>query len=114
MYEKPTNRIWIELEIPKSNEHGDTIAAQASILLKLMGVDYSDPAVFWDSHKQSFCFTVDKAGSFYEASDNGHWYNLDYLAGKAIKDGKCFDVDPVDPTTIDTLKALDPLYSKIK
>ena len=93
MYEASNNRIWIELPKPHNNKHGILIAEQACIVLKSMGVDYDTP-VFWDQNKQAYCFTCDSGGGFYEALDNGHWYNLDYLANKAINDGKMVNEKP--------------------
>ena len=78
MKNKP-NRVWIELEQPSSDEEGERRAKQASRMLKRLGVPYCQAVWWWPKHK-AYCFTISTAGCFVEATDNGHWYNLDYLA----------------------------------
>ena len=76
--QKTFNKFWFELELPKKNYDGHEIAKKACILLNKMGIDYTNP-VWWNSKKHCYCFTIDSAGSYVEAGDNGNWYNLDYL-----------------------------------
>jgi len=76
---KKTNRIWIELELPENDKEGHTRAILLSSVLHHLGVKQTN-AVFWFPEKKRYCFTIDEGGSFVEATDNGHWYNLDYLA----------------------------------
>ena len=76
------NRIWIELELPENDKQGEYIAEQACAVLKKMGIEYDTP-VWWNPKKQRYCFTMDSGGSYVIADDNGHWYNLDYLAKHA-------------------------------
>lgn len=73
------NRIWIELDRPLSDVHGEELARKASLMVNRMGVPWPNP-IFWSEHSKMFCFVTDEAGSFEEAGDNGHWYNLDWLA----------------------------------
>lgn len=73
------HRVWIELEQPKNQEDGEKRAALLSAMLKKLGVDRGIyPIVFW-AHG-SYCFTTADSGTFVEASDKGHWFNLDFLA----------------------------------
>ena len=71
------NRVWIELERPSSDEEGERRAELACRMLRRLGVERGTP-VFWHT-KGCYCFTIDEAGSYAEAADNGHWYNLDYF-----------------------------------
>ena len=73
------NRVWIEIERPSSNEEGHERAAKLSKLIKMLGLDYTDKACWWYEDRQCYCFVTDRAGSFTEAADNGHWFNLDYI-----------------------------------
>jgi hypothetical protein len=87
--EMTMNRIWIELEMPWSEgkprriDHalGKRRAELADRAMRKMGIlpDYKGKIVFWYEDKLHYCFTLDYGGSFVEASDSGHWYNLDYL-----------------------------------
>ena len=72
------NRIWIELETDGTNEQNHERARLASVMLKRLGVIYKTP-VFWHEKKCVYCFTIDTAGTFVEAVDRGHWYNLNYF-----------------------------------
>jgi len=78
---KLTNRVWIEIEKPENDKQGHDRAIALGKMLNLLGVPYTQP-VFWFPAKGRYCFQVDSGGSFVEAGDNGHWYNLDYLAEK--------------------------------
>lgn len=88
MTEKP-NRVWIELDYPSIKDFPDTKdavaeerAAKLDKLLRKLGYmpDYKGKLVFWFPKKERFCFTQDYGGSYVEAGDNGHWFNLDYLS----------------------------------
>ncbi len=105
------NRIWIELELPENfdDKKAEKIAKDACIVLNTMGVDYDIP-VWWSSKDKRFCFTMDTAGSFVVADDNGHWYSLDYLAKQARAKMKKVN----NNNERSALYALNPLYSKIK
>jgi len=83
---KPSvNRVWIELEypdtkLPTAEYHrlAKERADRASKMLKRLGVEFGVP-VFWFPDKAAYCFTIDNGGSYVQASDAGHWYNLDYF-----------------------------------
>lgn len=74
------HRVWIELDPPRTNEEGEARAKLLSSMLKRLGADYGrHPAVWWNEHKRCYCFTSSSIGGFWEATDNGHWYNLEYF-----------------------------------
>jgi len=74
------SRVWIELEQPPGSRHdiGHARAKLACNMLRRLGDKHPEP-VFWHEKKHRYCFTIDLAGSFVEAGDNGHWYNLEYF-----------------------------------
>lgn len=81
MSDKP-NRIWFELETPWKgdkfdHELGKARAELATTLLRKLG----DPitAFWWHETDAKYCVTLDSAGSYLSLSDNGHWFNLDYM-----------------------------------
>lgn len=92
------NRFWFEIEYPtkdmgkvvkgRSPEDVDRIgeerAAKACVVLKAIGIDFGPRvnAVWWNKRLKTYCFSTSEAGTFYEASDCGHWFNLDWLADK--------------------------------
>lgn len=76
--EKKPNRVWIELERSGTDEQMSERAQLLSAMLRKLGVTREQP-VFWSPEKQMFCFEIDDAGSFVEAADFGHWYNLDFF-----------------------------------
>lgn len=72
------NRVWIEVEFPKSKEEGELRAKLLSNMLRKLGVTFETPVWWWDD-KGCYCFTIDEAGGFVEGGDSGHWYSLDYF-----------------------------------
>lgn len=74
------NRVWIELERPKNEEEGQHRANLLSDMLKKLGTPEFPKPVFWNTKTSRYCFTIDSAGSFMEAEDDGFWFNLDILA----------------------------------
>jgi len=76
------NRIWLELDPPANNQEGHDRAAALTRMLRRLGIDHGPNrnACWWNERKQRYCFTLDASGTFVEANDHGHWYNLDYLA----------------------------------
>uniref|UniRef100_A0AB74UMT6 Uncharacterized protein n=1 Tax=Caulobacter phage BL57 TaxID=3348355 RepID=A0AB74UMT6_9VIRU len=80
-----SQRVWIELEKPKTAEEGKARAALLSKMLGRLGVEYGRyPAVFWSERDHCYCFTLDGSGMYVNAQDPGHWYNLDFLAGADV------------------------------
>ncbi|AXQ68430.1 hypothetical protein HOT99_gp187 [Caulobacter phage CcrBL10] len=77
-----SNRVWIELEKPKTAEEGKARAALLCKMLGRLGVEFGRyPAVFWSERDGNYAFTLDGGGSYAvcEGADPGHWYNLDYI-----------------------------------
>lgn len=91
------NRVWIELDPPASNDEGHTRAEAACRMLKRCGLDFGANrlAVWWNERKQHYCFTLDGSGTFVEANDHGHWYNLDYFGRQEDHPSSC--VEPTLP-----------------
>ena len=74
------HRVWIELEKSDSDEVNRERADLLSLMLERLGVTDVPHPVWWNAERRCYCFTVSPAGCFYEATDNGHWYNLEYFA----------------------------------
>lgn len=88
------NRIWIELDIwadphaKKGSKAYQTIdhdinrqrAAQLNRMLNRLVLGESDQKdrVWWNEHKVCYCFDIG-GGGYVEASDRGHWFNLEYF-----------------------------------
>lgn len=82
------NRVWIELEQPWGSEGvgidhelGRQRAKLADNMLRklISGFPATVPLCFWLEDEQAYCFTIDEAGGFMQASDGGHWYDLSEL-----------------------------------
>lgn len=82
MSEQKPNRVWMELDRPENDEQGHARAAALTRLLAKLGFQprKGGETVWWWPEKGRYCFTLDEAGGFVEAGDNGHWFNLDYLS----------------------------------
>src|SRR4051812_12999243 len=74
---KAQNRIWIELERPTTKEQGEERARLATTMLRRLGVQQK--SIFWDGHEGRYCYG--DAMGYLTLSDDGHWFNLDYLGG---------------------------------
>jgi hypothetical protein len=89
--QRKRNRFWLELESPLvdgkiDHDLGRYRAESAGALLKVLyPSDYPHYApVWWDEKRCMYAFTIDRAGSYVTASDNGHWFNLDYAFGQPM------------------------------
>lgn len=72
------NRIWIELD--REAEDKSEQCRLANLVMKKLGIT-KGYEFFWSAHDRRFCWGGDMG---YETlSDNGRWFNLDYLAGEA-------------------------------
>ncbi len=69
------NKIWIELERPKDQAHAEQIAKLANNVLRKIGSVTRE--FFWDSRDCIWCIGGDMG--YTTLSDNGEWFNLDYL-----------------------------------
>lgn len=72
------NRIWIELEEPKSSEHAELQCTLANRMLKRLSPTTS-MAFWWSADARRYCLTVDSAGCYVTLPDRGEWFNLDHL-----------------------------------
>ncbi len=76
-----SNRIWIELDEPKSKDHAEEQCRLANNMLRKLGV--AEPIGFWwFERKRRYCFTQDVVGGYKELTDRGEWLNLDFLGCK--------------------------------
>lgn len=75
------NRIWIELDSPKGQgeEFAKLQCELANNMMRRLGV--TDGYRFIWMKKYGYCW--DGPAGFEELTDNGKWFNLDYLAGAA-------------------------------
>lgn len=72
-----SDRVWIELERTAGEE--EVIAEKATKMLHKLG--FSESVKFWWSEKNyRYCLTVDPSGHFIQLDDDGHWFNLDFIA----------------------------------
>lgn len=69
------NKIWIELEQPENEAHGEAVAKLANNVLCKIGIVNRE--FFWDSKNCTWCIGNDMG--YTALSDNGEWFNLDYL-----------------------------------
>ena len=78
-----TNRVWIELQPPRTLEHGEEQCRLANKMLKRLGLDVAQ-TFFWvglGPGRPTYNFTLNDSGEFMECPDNGQWFNLTKLAG---------------------------------
>jgi hypothetical protein len=95
-----SNRVWIEVESPykdmgktvkgRTREEADRIGTERAqaltrMLHRLGILPQMKNIVWWDTseRRKGYCWTLDEAGSYVEANDHGHWYNLDWLGRPA-------------------------------
>lgn len=74
-------RVWIEL--PKmagaSVERQTDIAVKGTVMLHKLGFN-EHVAFWWNGRKNVLCLTLNEAEEFMELPDNGHWFNLNFIA----------------------------------
>lgn len=71
------NKIWIELEKPKDKEHADLQCTLANRVLERMGA--KGQSFFYSQRLALYCIESSPGGTYKELTDNGEWFNLDYL-----------------------------------
>jgi hypothetical protein len=72
------NKIWIELERPRDEAHAQQIASLANnVLRKLNASNNGEREFFWDARDRIWCLGGDMG--YMTLSDNGEWFNLDWL-----------------------------------
>jgi hypothetical protein len=93
---KISNRVWIELDPKGTLDERKERAALLSRMLRRLGFDprpSGDGPVFVREATGRYCFTLDEAGGYVEASDHGHWFNLDYLGREDLPSPLVTDED---------------------
>jgi hypothetical protein len=96
--EAKLNRVWIELERPRKLPRGQVNDQGGSSDLTHAGLIYErannmlqrlmpgTPYKFWWSARHAcYALTTSEAGTFIVLSDNGHWFDLDYI-GRPIEE----------------------------
>lgn len=79
------HRVWIELEADEDAAVNVERAKMASAMLQRLHApgERALDRVFWNESAGRFCFTLDDSGTYVEATDGGHWYNLEYFSRTA-------------------------------
>jgi hypothetical protein len=76
-----TNRVWIELQPPKTLEYGQEQCRLANKMLKRLGLDKEEFWVGVGPGRPTYNITLNDSGQYMECPDNGQWFNLTKLAG---------------------------------
>lgn len=73
------NRVWIELEKPRDDAHGEEIARLATNMLRRLddADDKDNRRFWWNAHRQ--VYEYGNPMGFQGLPDRGNWFNLDYL-----------------------------------
>lgn len=74
------DRVWIELEQPRDDEHAARICELANRMLQRLNFDGEGPLhhlFFWDAKDQTYCYGGQMG--YRGLSDRGEWFNLAYL-----------------------------------
>jgi hypothetical protein len=75
------DKIWVEIEYPKTEEEGHRRAKLMSNFLAKVGYKFAGhETVMWDQKRGRFMFTNDEAGGFLVPAPPNHglWINLTY------------------------------------
>lgn len=68
--------VWIEIKMLDTAEERDVLLLKFNKFIKRIGI-YGK---FWYADKEcKYCFTYAPSGCFKVLSDNGEWFNLNYL-----------------------------------
>lgn len=111
-----SNRIWIELPVPMDRDpkvrlaRGKVLADRANKMLALLGVpsnekshqNYGFRYVQFGDNDGSIkreCYIKNEGVGFLYCDDNGHWFNLDYLASDTPIDDTGFKTPIQDEHT---------------
>lgn len=74
-----TNRIWIELDKPKNDAHGqEQVRLANNMLRRLLDMPKGEPPTVYFEYAGGKYHYGNITGTI-ELADNGHWMNLDYL-----------------------------------
>jgi len=74
-----SHRIWVQLDYSRDEKRNHETCLLANKMMRLLGIKRD---CFWfNEERNCFNVTTDNSGCFLELSDNGHWFNLEFLAG---------------------------------
>jgi len=76
--DKTHNCIWIEIENHQDAVLNEDAAKAVNKMLKKLDVTYG--GFEWNQHAGMYHFVEYASGSFFELPEDGHTFNLDYLA----------------------------------
>ncbi len=70
------NKVWIELDRPRDDDHANQIAKLINNVLRKIEPNI-ERQFFWNSEDCIWCIGNDFG--YIALADNGEWFNLDYL-----------------------------------
>jgi hypothetical protein len=80
--QKPeTNRVWIELEKPVDDAHGEKIAELATRMLNRLSPEDKGYKFMWSEDRHMYMYG--NTMGFMYLTDRGQWFNLDHLGREA-------------------------------
>ncbi len=74
--------VWIELERHESNGANEIAAFRATKMLRRLGIEHN--SFHWSVPCQQYQYLMGENGNggYYDLPEDGHMFNLDYLAGQ--------------------------------
>jgi hypothetical protein len=72
-----SDKVWIELPRPESQERGEELAIKANRLLNKLGTD--SVKFYWDHEDRYWWLILNNDSGYITLSDNGHWFDLDRI-----------------------------------
>lgn len=111
--ETKVNRVWIELERDGDALVNEARAALVSRMLVRLGCEASPEPIWWNERARRYCYNKFGHGGFVELSDDGEWFNLDYL-GSADPKVETHSAIRLLKARLDAVQALPPNELKLK
>lgn len=71
------SRVWIELEKPDNQEHGEEQCRLANNMLERLGA--KGQSFFYDTRTLGYSLETSPGGCYKELEDDGEWFNLSYF-----------------------------------
>lgn len=71
------SRVWIELEKPDNQEHGEEQCRLANNMLERLGA--KGQRFFYDTRTLGYSLESSSDGCYTELDDDGSWFSLDYF-----------------------------------